>query len=452
MDTNIPFGKGAPKKYIRTLESDMATLKKGGVPDLTPFAKSPITINTTKVTPALDLEKVKSLPPPPPPPPPPVQKLEPPPIKSPEPVRSTSIETYASDFSNRMKETHASMATVLAAEQDSLQVASQTTPQKSSHNNLLYIIAGTLLLIAGMGGAYVAYMHYMKITAPVVLIPSASAPIFVDDREQISGTGPILMQAIEESVNRPLAQGAVRLLYTASSTDNTESIFSALNVPAPDILLRNIQAAGSMAGVINVGGKQSPFFILSVLSYRDTFSGMLSWESSIRSDLGLLFPPYPTATSTVTSIPILTTTLFLGEHGEEVRLLQQAFADNGLLSVPPTGFYGPLTEKAVEAFQSAHSIISFGSPFTTGYGSVGPKTLAEINMFLATTTTTAISPTLSSTVFSDETIANHDVRVYRDSTGKSILLYGYWDQKTLIIARDPAAFTEILQRLATSRT
>ncbi len=447
MDTNTPPEKSTPKKYIRTLESDMATLKKGGVPDLTPLAERPIIIDTLK---AVAVPEVKPPPPPAPPlPPPPIQKPELPPIKPPEPALPTPIETYASDFSDRMKETHASTATVLAAEQDSLQGAPLATSQKPSRKNLSYII-GTLLLIAGAGGAYFAYTHYLKITAPVVLMPSVSAPIFVDDREQISGEGPVLMQAIEESVSRPLAQGTVRLLYTASSTDNIESVFSALNVPAPDILLRNIQAAGSMAGILNVDGSQSPFFILSVLSYRDTFSGMLSWESSIRGDLGLLFPPYPTATSTATSTPILTTTLFLGEHGEEVKSLQQVFADNGLLSVPPTGFYGLLTEKAVEAFQSAHNIISFGSPSTTGYGSVGPKTLAEINMFFATSTTTA-SPAITSTAFSDEVVSNHDVRIYHDVTGKSILLYGYWDQKTLIIARDPAAFTEILQRLATSR-
>ena len=54
--------------------------------------------------------------------------------------------------------------------------------------------------------------------------------------------------------------------------------------------------------------------------------------------------------------------------------------------------------------------------------------------------------------FHDETVANHDVRIYRDSAGRSILLYGYWNQTTLIIARDPAAFTEIVNRLANVRT
>lgn len=450
MDTNIPPEEKIPKKYIRTFESDMAVLKNGGVPDLTPLTEKPIIASDSKVT---LIQEVKNPPsPPPPPPPPPTQKPEPISVKPQEPRPPTPIETYASDLSDRMKETHASTATILAAEQDSLRGTPLATSQKSLHSNLLYIITGTLFFVAGVGGAYVAYMHYMKITAPVVLMPNASAPIFIDDREQISGIGLVLMQAIEKSVNNPLIPGTVRLLYTASSTDNVESVFSELNMPAPDILLRNIQPAGSMAGVINMDGNQSPFFILSVLSYRDTFSGMLSWEPSMLNNLGLLFPPYPIATSTMTSTPILTATLSPGEHGEEVKSLQQIFVDNGLLSVHPTGFYGFLTEKAVKAFQSIHNIISFGSPATTGYGSVGPRTLAEINALFATTTAITASSTVPTAAFSDETIDNHDVRVYRDTAGKSVLLYGYWNQKTLIIARNSSAFIEILKRLATSHT
>ena len=338
------------KKYIRTFEGDMATFKKGGIPDLAPLAE---------VRPV----KVESPIPPPPPPlpipkPKPLPEPESPLVVPPEQVKPTQIKTYASDFADRMKETHASTATVLAAEQDSLhslQGAPQTAPQESSRSSLLYGIAGAVLLIAGIAGVYVAYTRYMTISAPFALTPSVSAPIFVDDREQVSGEGPVLLQAIEQSVARPIIVGSIRLLYATS----TKGVFSALPASAPDILLRNVQAAGSMAGIVNVDGRQSPFFILSVLSYSNTFSGMLSWEPLIRRNLKTLFPPYPTATSTMT---------------------------------------------------------------------------------------------LTTTAFTDEVVANHDVRIYRDAAGQSIMLYGYWNQETLVIARDPSTFTEILQRLATSRS
>ena len=44
------------------------------------------------------------------------------------------------------------------------------------------------------------------------------------------------------------------------------------------------------------------------------------------------------------------------------------------LGVSTTGYFGPLTEQAVQDWQSSHNIISSGSPDTNGYGYVGTKT------------------------------------------------------------------------------
>ncbi|MFZ3044042.1 MAG: hypothetical protein WA058_02965, partial [Minisyncoccia bacterium] len=232
---------------------------------------------------------------------------------------------------------------------------------------------------------YIAYTSYLSSSAPIVLAPTVSAPIFVDDREQVSGTGTTLSKAIEQSVSRHLANGTVRLLYLGTATTSGASVFGALQTSAPGVLLRNIDAAGSMAGVVNVGGAQSPFFILSVTTYGDTFAGMLKWEPFMPRDLARLFPPYPVP---VPVVPVATTTV----------------------------------------------------------ATTTPKKSSST----ATTTPVPVpAPTLG---FSDMTIANHDVRVYRDASGRDVVLYGYWNQTTLVIARDAAAFTEILGRLATSHT
>jgi len=44
-----------------------------------------------------------------------------------------------------------------------------------------------------------------------------------------------------------------------------------------------------------------------------------------------------------------------------------------------TGFFGPATERAVQRFQKKHGLVSSGSPATTGYGAVGPKTRTKLN-------------------------------------------------------------------------
>ncbi|MDP2652162.1 MAG: hypothetical protein Q8O94_03430 [bacterium] len=361
-----------PKKYIRTLAGDMATLKKGGTPELAPFTASPSPserlVAASPITPPQATPNSEPIPPPAPLPP--LQSAGPSPI-----------ETYASDFSDRMKETSASTATVLAAEQDSAPQTYQPPKPKASLTDKLYILAGVILLIASGVGGYFAYMSYATTIEPIILAPVVSAPIFVDDREQISGTGTVLLQEIEQSVGRSLASGAVRFLYTMDATTTDNNIFSALQTPAPDILLRNLNASGSMAGVIHVAGNQSPFFILSVVSYSDTFSGMLSWEEEMPRDLSALFPPYP--------IPI-----------------------------------------------QATSTVATTTP--------------KVKTKIATTTVATTTPTIA-LVFRDEVVSDYDVRVFRDAKGRSLLLYGYWNQTTLVIARDLPAFIEILQRLATSR-
>jgi len=70
-----------------------------------------------------------------------------------------------------------------------------------------------------------------------------------------------------------------------------------------------------------------------------------------------------------------------GDRGADVTVLQTYLAADS--SIYPeglvTGFYGNLTRAAVQRYQCAYNIICTGSVETTGYGRVGPKTLASLN-------------------------------------------------------------------------
>lgn len=401
---DIDIGEGAtPQKYVRTFAGDMEALKSGGKPDLAPI-------------PPVEVEAVPPVPVPPivPAPSPTMQtepqsetewapsplaeekfdstpeerlvagSLVPVPAPVPEEVLTTPseresatsqgptpIHTYAEDFSQHVKDTSASQLTVLAAEQDA--GATPGTESTAEHKgNMLYVTAGAVLLAVGAVGLYYGYTQYVLHSSPIIIAPTVAAPIFVDEREQIVGTSTVLAQAIEQSATRALASGAVRMLYTPVSTTTGQSVFLALQLPAPGVLVRNINDRGSMAGIVNAGGTQAPFFILSVTSYGDTFAGMLSWEPTMPKSLALFYPQYQ----------------------------------------PP----------------------------------------AVTNNATTTATSTAPAPQTTTPGFRDQVIANHDARVYLDAYGHASVVYGYWDQKTLVIAHDPAAFTEILSRLATSRT
>jgi peptidoglycan hydrolase-like protein with peptidoglycan-binding domain len=80
----------------------------------------------------------------------------------------------------------------------------------------------------------------------------------------------------------------------------------------------------------------------------------------------------------------ITTQLDVGSMGSDVRELQTYLAGKPALypSGLVTGYFGSLTQGGTEKFQTSQGIITSGTPETTGYGRVGPKTMTSLNGFL----------------------------------------------------------------------
>jgi FKBP-type peptidyl-prolyl cis-trans isomerase len=106
--------------------------------------------------------------------------------------------------------------------------------------------------------------------------------------------------------------------------------------------------------------------------------------------------------STSPSCINLTNNLYAGESdaqtGGDVTTLQQFLGIS-----PTTGYFGPATLQAVQTWQSAHSVVSSGTPDTTGYGFVGPQTRVAMGCggnATATTTSTSSNVTVAATAVS----------------------------------------------------
>src|ERR1700690_2733096 len=95
-------------------------------------------------------------------------------------------------------------------------------------------------------------------------------------------------------------------------------------------------------------------------------------------------PTAPAATVSTGACFSLNRTLSQGLSGSDVASLQTFLAGEGYFSGNATGFFGPITEAAVQRFQSAHGIVSSGDPASTGYGVVGPRTGAAITQACTT--------------------------------------------------------------------
>jgi hypothetical protein len=275
------------------------------------------------------------------------------------------IHTFRTDFQDHVKEERASSFSVLAAEKDAH--VRKRTPKKRNASGVLAIAGGVILLIAGVGGIFAAYV-YMSKNAPVLSIATPSSLITPDSSVVLSGSGSDLLQALAVQGSQPLANNKIVLTYVNESTTTPQGVteepasggafIAELNLQAPDILLRNIDPT-SMVGIVSAGNEARPFFILQVESYERTFAGMLEWEPSMYESLSTLYPEY--------------------------------------------------------AASGANS-------------------------------------TLPAAQFIDETVDSHEVRALKDNSGRTLVLYGYADKQTLIIARNEAAFTLLLNRLQAGTT
>lgn len=146
-----------------------------------------------------------------------------------------------------------------------------------------------------------------------------------------------------------------------------------------------------------------------------------------------------------TSCPNITYNLYLGLNDSatqgQISQLQKYLANDS--SVYPeasiTGYFGPLTEQAVQRFQSKNSIVSSGSPDTTGYGVVGRATRGKIREMCGTTTPPPLTPSITVlspnggetwVVGTEYTISwsnrgfnpqNIKVYLYRESSGQTLI-------------------------------
>jgi peptidoglycan hydrolase-like protein with peptidoglycan-binding domain len=99
------------------------------------------------------------------------------------------------------------------------------------------------------------------------------------------------------------------------------------------------------------------------------------------------------------SCPNLTRSLVFGSTGVDVVALQNfLIAQNDLSAGNNTGYFGVHTQAAVQAFQNSNAIVTSGTPVSTGYGVVGPRTRGVVNQICRGVAGIQISSPVSSPV------------------------------------------------------
>lgn len=93
------------------------------------------------------------------------------------------------------------------------------------------------------------------------------------------------------------------------------------------------------------------------------------------------------------SCPNIGRSLKKGSSGDDVSRLQQFLARESAIYPEGTvsGYYGSLTQTAVQRWQTKYHVVSSGTPDVTGYGVVGPRTAAAIALLCTTGSVNGVS-------------------------------------------------------------
>ena len=283
------------------------------------------------------------------------------------------IRTFGGDVDSETRGGRQSAFSILAAQADAPRYAQETTvvQTRATGRGLAYALAGTVLVVGGSLVLYFSFNYFIA-RSPVQIITGAPAGRIAGDTSiALSGSGSGLLTQLANAAGGTIPQGDIELVYLSAGTTTAGggALINALQLPAPSILLRNIDDSSSV-GILHGDEGSRVFFVLSALSdYPDSshqrvFAGMLSWESTMGQDLAQLYPSYP----------------------------------------------------------------------------------IQVQLDASGTPATPAAPH-----FVDETVQSHDVRALKDADGETILLYGFRDQTTLVIARDETAFSILLARLSASQ-
>src|SRR3989344_6955767 len=121
---------------------------------------------------------------------------------------------------------------------------------------------------------------------------------------------------------------------------------------------------------------------------RAQIQSLISQITALQAQLNDLKLDTPIATTpSSNACPNLYRALSRGIRGSDVTSLQQFLIAQSLLdSDSATGFFGSLTETAVQRWQAQNSIVLSGDAASTGYGAVGVKNRATFAARCGTTT------------------------------------------------------------------
>ncbi len=123
----------------------------------------------------------------------------------------------------------------------------------------------------------------------------------------------------------------------------------------------------------------------------------------ITAAFGSVLPLVPVYAADATTCASFPTNLHQGLSGTDVTALQNFLATKGYFTVTPTGYFGPITFRAVQRYQNAQGIISTGYVGTLTRGAIdrecGTPTVSTVSLRTLTPSAAPVGATVTITGF-----------------------------------------------------
>ncbi|MFZ2621203.1 MAG: hypothetical protein WAX85_01765 [Minisyncoccia bacterium] len=205
-----------------------------------------------------------------------------------------TLRTYKGDIEDAISENKTSSTTILVAEQEKRGFAplpSEESGQVKNRNKII-IIGGGVLLFLGLfivGGVY-----YLKSESVVIIERKIKTPIGFSLEKTLlvasSTKEQLRKQILSEKNSFSMPKNSVLYINTVDPNGYSTSpsnFLSIITTKTPSTLGRSVGDEYMLGAYAS--GTNEPFIIFTTNDFPTSYSGMLSWEKTMASDVGWLF-------------------------------------------------------------------------------------------------------------------------------------------------------------------